>query len=752
MRKSWFLGSIVVTGIVLVSMPLVGLNAAVEPDPMTFASQAPTRSALLSNRYTQEETDTAVVDQNLFADLVDYLHFGTVGDFALYVKPSRLMFRVVDLRSNYLWASSMNYDYFLEDDSPLADPGDVGLNPFWRNKLDSPFILNYFSGVNIREENLFENAGSAWNFTGIVQPNRIGFHVDVSLRLSKIDFAFEVILDQAGLHFDIPFESIVEYGEAKLSSISLYPMFGATKRLRTPGYVAIPDGMGALIRFDDRPEKGVFTKRFFGPDPGINQSQGELPLNANMFGVVHGVKQHAMLGIVEGGSGNAILTHIGSQVVTDMNWTYVTFSYRTSYIQYLNQSKTSSVSLVQEDFNEFDGSILYQFLDGEEADYLGIAKRYGEYLFGDQTLTLQSSDIPLHLDVLALENKPGFFTRQNVVMTTVPQLQAMVASLTEEKDIEHLYLSYLGWNQGGYSLTAPNYKTLDGSLGSSMDVQSFSDFIAEKPIELYYGVNPFQGYRSGGGYTARDVVQTIGKELIYNHQYYELKPTVGTALYRAIRDSAISPSGQYALERIGSYLTSDYAPTVATRSASIAHLKTEIGAISNQAVYKPFSYFFNAEALFDLPMYSSQQGRFSDTVPLLATILQNRVHGFGRAGNFFSNTQNELLRLIDYNLYPSFYVTHESAYQLIDTESNHVFTSRFSDWSEEIDRQYDYVSGALNQVYGATLFERTVLAPGVVHLRYDNDTSLWINYSGTDYDHFGTILPAMDYEVTHGEL
>lgn len=749
MRKSSFLGFMVSAGIVLCAMPTMAINATLEPDPVASVSQAPTRSSLLSNRYTQEETDATVVDQNVFADLVDYQHFGTVGDLALYVKPSRLMFRVVDLRSNYLWASSMNYDYFLEDDSPLADPGDVGLNPFWRNKLDSPFILNYFSGVNIREENLFENAGSAWNFTGIVQPNRIGFHVDVSLRISKIDFSFEVILDQTGLHFDIPFDSIAEYGDAKLSSISLYPMFGATKRMRTPGYVAIPDGMGALIRFDDDPEKGVFSKRFFGPDPAINQSQGELPLNANMFGVVHGVNQHAMLGIVEGGSGNAILTHIGSQVVTDMNWTYVTFSYRTSYIQYLNQSKTSSVSLVQEDFNEFNASILYQFLNGEEANYLGIAKRYGEYLFGEKTSELVSAHIPLHLDVLALENKPGLFTRQGVVMTTIPQLQAMVTSLTEQA-IDHLYLSYLGWNQGGYSLTAPNYKALDASLGSASDLESFTNAIAGKPIEFYYGINPFQGYRSGGGYTTRDVIQTIGKELMYNHQYYELKPSVGTTVYRNIRESGISPSQQYALERIGSYLTSDYAPTTTTRSASIEHLKNQLGEISQQAIYKPFSYFFNAEALFDLPMYSSQQGRFSDTVPLLATIIRNRVHGFGRAGNFFSNTQNELLRLIDYNLYPSFYVTHESAYELIDTESNHVFTSRFADWSDEIIRQYDYVSGALNQVYGAELLDRTVIAPGVVHLQYDNATSLFINYSGSDYNYFGVVIPAMDYEVAHG--
>ena len=732
-----------ILGVTMLTIPFIQTYANGLQDPVTLLSQPPTRSALLSNRYTQLEQVEPTIDQNLFADLIDYEFVATFQPLSLYVRRDNLMFRVVDERSGYIWASSMNYDYFSED-SPLADEGDYQLNAFWENKLNSPVLVNFYAGVNLREENLFESVRSTFVYTPIETTQRRGFKADIRLGTSQIDFSLEVTLDGNGLHIHIPQSSILERGDAKLASITPYPMLGATKRLRTPGYVVVPDGVGALLRFDDDETKGVYTKRFFGADASIGQTQTEQPLNANMYGVVHGTQQHAMLGIVSQGSGNAILTHIGSLVLTDMNWTYVSFSYRTAYVQYLNQAKTSSVSLVQSSRNTFDASLTFQFLTDEEADYTGIAKQYASWLYGDQTI-ITNDRIPLHLDVLALDSKPGFFARQKVVMTSYTQLQSMTETLVEQ-GLSHLHLSYLGWNEGGYSYTAPNFGQRDGILGSARDEQNFLSFIDDYPIEMYYGVNPFLGYTRGGGYSTNDVVQTIGQELLVHDDYFVLKPS--TSLNKIAQ--LTSPSNQWAYEYIGDRLMSDYQPTLTDRETTRTRLSSSLSE-QTQAVYRPFSYFFHSQSLLDTPMYSSQQGRFSDTVPLLPLIFNNRTHAFGRAGNFFSNTQNELLRLIDYGIYPSFFVTHASAYELMDTPSNYIFTSKFSDWKDEIKRQYDYVSLYLNEVYGSEIIKRTVLDIGLVEITYDHGRSILVNYSGETYTVDGTTIEPLSAKVISHE-
>jgi hypothetical protein len=146
------------------------------------------------------------------------------------------------------------------------------------------------------------------------------------------------------------------------------------------------------------------------------------------------------------------------------------------------------------------------------------------------------------------------------------------------------------------------------------------------------------------------------------------------------------------------------------------------------------SFAWDAQALLDLPMYSSEQARLTDTVPLIPYMIAGHRPGFGRAGNFFSNTTNELLRMIDYHLYPAYFVTEASAYQLIDTPSEHIFTSRYQDWQPEIQRQYDFIASALNAVMGHHIISRDILDIGVVKVTYDHGVSIYINYSGEIYE------------------
>jgi hypothetical protein len=162
------------------------------------------------------------------------------------------------------------------------------------------------------------------------------------------------------------------------------------------------------------------------------------------------------------------------------------------------------------------------------------------------------------------------------------------------------------------------------------------------------------------------------------------------------------------------------------------------------------SYAWKPTYLLDLPMYSSEQARLTDTIPLIPYMINQHRFGFGRAGNFFSNTTNELLRMIDYGLYPAFFVSEASAYQLIDTASEHIFTSRYQDWQPEIKRQYDFIAEALIHVLGQRVVSRDVLQLGVVAVTYELGTTIYINYSGDTYQQGSLMVGPMAYVVRSG--
>jgi hypothetical protein len=452
-----------------------------------------------------------------------------------------------------------------------------------------------------------------------------------------------------------------------------------------------------------------------------------------------------MLAIIDEGSAHAIFNHFGSQVFLDFNFSYVSFNYRTTYRQFLNQAKTSSVNLLQKDATPIDLGLHYQFLTGSDADYVGLANQFADWRFASEPQATTLTSVPLHVDILALETKPGLFSREKVVMTDVDGLIDIVDDLRTHVT-EQLMLNYLGWQQGGYSYTAPEYQQLDASLGNLSQWHAYQASLVDDDTVLHFAGDPYRAYVRGRGYQTTDIIQTIGLEFALHHDYYLLNGNAGERLMSDLRTTLSDLDIQgVSLETIGHRVSSDFSPLGQSKEGMIESIQNAISV--HDALYRPMSYAWKGQYLLDLPMYSSEQARLTDTVPLIPYMINKHRIGFGRAGNFFSNTTNELLRMIDYGLYPAFFVSEASAYQLLDTPSEHIFTSRYQDWQPEIKRQYDFISDALMDVLGQRVVAREVLDLGVVAVTYELGTTIYINYSGNPYQQESLVVEPMAYVV-----
>ena len=77
-----------------------------------------------------------------------------------------------------------------------------------------------------------------------------GFSAKVSLIEAKLNFQFDVQLEGNELVISVPFEELKEDKRNKLISMDIYPFLGAAHEDDIPGYMFIPDGSGALIRYE----------------------------------------------------------------------------------------------------------------------------------------------------------------------------------------------------------------------------------------------------------------------------------------------------------------------------------------------------------------------------------------------------------------------------------------------------------------------------------------------------------------------
>ncbi len=104
--------------------------------------------------------------------------------------------------------------------------------------------------------------------------------------------------------------------------------------------------------------------------------------------------------------------------------------------------------------------------------------------------------------------------------------------------------------------------------------------------------------------------------------------------------------------------------------------------------------------------------------------------------NFSFYAQSDILKMIDYNMSPSFILSKEPSWYLADTVSSDLYSTEFAQYEELIQRIYGSVNEVLSQTAGYAWTDRTVLADGVIRNTYQKGQDVMyvlINYTDNSY-------------------
>ena len=654
--------------------------------------------------------------------------------FQLYVDKTTLGFKVVDKRNGYVWNATLD---------EKAD-GDK-LNKSWSAFAQSGISIEYLDPKAVNKRISITNSTTTLD----VQPIDQGVTATVAFTEFGITLEVTIQLDDNGVKIEIPFDSIKqENPDYKLGLVYVYPFMGAVRGDSIPGYMFIPDGSGSLIRFGTETKaKNMFYGRYYGPDIGMltylpYDPFVTYPMNISIpvMGMAHGEKQNAFIAIVEKGAAYGELQAHPAGIITNFNFLNNVFVYNQSYFQATNRSG-AGVTTIQRNTNEFDVKLRYRFLAGDSADYVGMARDYQKYLVDKGVLkksTDQQNDIGLKLEFLGGDKEKVLFWHRLIQMTTVNQMDDMLIDL----NIKNVDVVYYGWQPLGAGTMPPRSLKLDGGLGSVEQLQALADRIHSTGgnFSLYY--DPMAAIDRESGYSTRnDLAMSITNANLkgYNRgklNFYFNLDALSDRYLAFSQDVFSHPGVGMAVDGIGWTLNSDFKKNhFLSREQAITEYQNLLA--KNQgpmAFFAPNDYLFTyTRAYYDMPLGDNGYIFTTEAVPFLEIVLAGYIPYYGPALNFSSNVQDDLLRQVDYGVYPSYFLTQEVTARILNTTSEWIYTSSRAQWLEEIKQTYQWMNALLAPVKGQVVFARQTLAPNVIATTYANGKQIIVNYGDTPF-------------------
>lgn len=711
-----------------------GCSSEMTKVPQTGSIQAYTteQSELESNRHTMPE------GQKTSLPVLSTDNYEVVSEndrFTLYYREEEATIRLLDKSNGYVWAC-------------LGEEHPDDLNKKWTAYANSIVAVEYSN-----EEEKVSILGVSEKHLSVTRKSD-GMEFLVDLGSLDISFAFRLTLTEKGLTLDMKDSSIKEDGENRLVSVTFLPYFGSVRGNEMPGYLFVPDGCGALIRFrEPRSYLNGFAKRVYGVDYGVDSlsvindlgservnafATDEKSVSVPVFGMAHGTEQNAYLSIMEKGAEYAEIQADPAGIVTNYNRVHATFIYRSIYEQPVNK-KGSGVQSVQKSRNPVNPQISYYFLSGDEADYVGMAKYYGSYLKNQRLLTpmrKEQEGIPMSIDFLVADVQKEFIGSSVNRITEASEIENFAKGLGEH-EITGYQISLLGWQKeglNGYSLTGDSEK----SVFSEDDFERIEHLIAADGGSLSLGISLFSGSKLQLN-TKKEASITMSQEMAvilsqnesqYLGDRYLVKPEMGIV---GFQKRAETQDASFLIDDMGYMLYGEYLENhVTTRSEVMEEITGALeSAFSGRGVsmVRPNAYLYPYVNNYrDIPMVNSQYVFETDTVPFLQILLSGSTTLYSPYLNCGLYSKIDLLKLIDYGVSPSFILTGKDNYELRDSASSNLLSSSISDWEEYVVESYEFVNNVLQHTYGEEILDREILAVGLVRVDYPSG-SIYVNYT-----------------------
>lgn len=767
-----------------------------------------------TTRDTKPAPETAEIAE---ADLEDFELLYETDLVRYYYRDDRDVFAVEDKATGYCMKTGADLPFsddakdvvkdLIKEEASVEEILDAAesyaddLNTTYVGIANSLITVEYYDGSKVK----YISSASEKDAKSTLCPvsgSENQFVLEVEFKKLDICLNVYVTLGQSSISYKIPRAEITGEGVASLMAIDITPFLGASggtmnvlneetlewetvENYRVPGYVLVPDGSGALIRFVDNtstfnPYVGdVYGKDYAAETYYYHTYYDDVPVNdpvMPVFGIAHGNDQMAFVAWAdEGAEYMDIIVNPDETKSTTYTWAYPRFEYNVEFYQLYDELGNGFFDHLDEIFS-YDIRMTYSFLFGDgsgstpAANYAGMALEYRQHLLDTGELTLLETtqeQIPIRLDFIMADSESGIIGTNQVVVTTAEDVRDILDQVAES-GITNVNSGLIGWQRKGETLSKPYKFSFSASIGTKGDFQDLMRDFAERGIDISFSRDVLTVNKEMTSYynTAIKCVSNwyasiykawILPENLPTTTFSYATPVKAAQWVNKLADGVSDYSESLTISGMTNVLTSNHSRSgvVTSLPESIALYREALEGISEELTLNldnPNQYLWKyTDRYLQMPVGNSQYIYETDAVPFLQMVLCGTMEMYAPYANFSFYTQDCILRMIDYNVSPSFILSKDPSWNLADTYSANLYSTEFSLYEDKIADTYGQINGALSQVQGYDWVAREVVENGVVVNTYVSGSQtryVVINYTDNAVTCQGITVPALTAAVT----
>lgn len=705
-----------------------------------------------------------------FENAGKYVSIAKTDSLELFYNEAKGAIQVKNLANGYLWKGIC--------DNEVYDMSSLGKQ--WVAELQSPIIISY---NDLKKRDSGVKTIRAGKDAGFLETEYIdnGVAVTYGFLTPGIYITVEYTLEDDQLVVRVPYEKIREESKYAVTAIQVLPYFGAAGN-ENEGYLFYPDGSGAITSFekvDTRPANVkaayfyTYTHKTVGFENLWTEKYEQYTAAMPVFGLKNG--ENALFATCAKGAENTGIAVTPSGYVVDLN--RICFEVYTRNVFNVDMYSMSTgvgttatggqVQRVDKNVIKEDKEIRYFFLNGDKANYSGMAAVYRDYLVENGLLNdaiADGDEMELALRLLMGATKEGMVFDEFISMTDFDQVQEILQRLSEA-GIADAEVVLDGWlSTSDYAKY--NYWGPASQIGGKGGMKDLNEYLTESSYkgnvylenQFTYASSDTSGLSEDTDVAYDGLNVEISAENFDGDIYYLLNPL---AAYKR-NSKFLDKIEKYdllgvAYYGIGMVVYPDFNQTAPyLKSESVAQLRELLNSTKstnrNVAVAGANQYTYSyADYLYDLREDSFGLSITDYSVPFVQMVISGMIpYSTEGAGNLSYDLQTQKLKWIEYGSLPYFYLTYESALNLRDTDYSTLFSSTYGDWENIVIDTYDEFKTNLSCVYGQQMVDHKVITDDLVRVEYANGVKIYVNYGKTDARADGVNVPAKNYVVVGG--
>ncbi len=692
---------------------------------------------------------------------------------ALYIDYSTGMFAVMNQKTQTVWYSN-----------PVDRANDTIASGDGAKELDTLLTVEYLTP---KFTTMTVNTTTA---SFVAEHN--GDDIILSFYFSDISARFivpiKLTLVEDYLRVELMTDSIKEMGTAKVLSVSLLQFFGAANSTDV-GYALLTDGSGSLMEFNS----GIQNSYEFGITAegsyyGINPTQYS---SQSYFVNWNETFRLPLIGMVK--NGEAYLNIVESAAAVTETHAYIS-RYKNSYNTIFNkvtvrdtQKRTNSAGKSGEGYyytDELPENYVgrYYFMDGAEANYVGMAEKYRNYLIEEKGMAPVNENIANSLCVSlygAVKKSMHFLGIPYTgvkPLTTFAEAEAFVDRLAADQ-IDNVFINYLGWNSGGMETTMKTAFEAESKLGGKKaanslisKVNSIENYFLSFDVDLqaYYKNNSeikkFQstayGLNSSPVTLFRSRVSAAGALDKNSIAHQLLHPTKMVIFADKLIDNAMALDVRsFSFNSIGNTLYCAYNNNdIITRDES-AQLMTDIftnaaekvgekGVVSTlggNAYAAPY-----VDNIIEAPVYGSHNNIAIQDVPFYQIVFRGYANMATDAVNLNSEQDELILKIAESGMSLYYLLMDEESTAFQGTSFAGSFACELNDHYDDMIANYKRLKPLYDAIGTSSIADHAIITDDVRVTTYNNGTTVYVNYGVEDTTVNGVTVKANDFVVVGG--